>query len=53
MTRARPAGSGMKRSGRGKCSEDKEWVWYRVGMGRDGQGVRGVDDGQGGGGGLG
>ena len=50
MTRAWPAGSGMKRSGRGKCSEDKEWVWQRVGMGREGQGVRGVDDGQGGGG---
>ena len=52
MTRAWPAGSvgsGMKRSGRGKCSEDKEWVWQRVGMGREGQGVRGVDDGQGGG----
>ena len=49
MTRAWPFGSGMKRSGRGKCSEDKEWVWQRVGMGREGQGVRGVDDGQGGG----
>ena len=34
------------------ASEDKEWVWQRVGMGREGpqgQGVRGVDDGQGGG----
>ena len=45
--------AGMKRSGRGIGSEDKEGCGaQRVGMGRDGQGVNGGDDGQGWGGGA-